>query len=188
MSEHLLHPIKPSLLDFDDGSCRDVNFAKPTWDGVRRLSNRLLSEYRIESAIDGQGESLCTSGSDGVLDWLRKSDSVRLILVRGPSPIRSLQVFIYREPDGSPFVELTFFPEDVVDSQTLECDFPTWVRELRDGLGATASYARYENASWAFGDTSAESGVFLVSGPIGPGPRSKTEATGESAIQHDDEG
>jgi len=37
----------------------------------------------------------------------------RLIFNAGVGLIRNLQVFICSEEDGSPFVELTFFPDDV---------------------------------------------------------------------------
>jgi hypothetical protein len=89
-----------------------------------------------------------------------------LFLKEGPGMLRNLQAFICCEDDGSPFVGLTFFPDDVRQTSFLRDEFITWAQMLRLRLGAQRYYARYENASWQFGDISAQSGVFLVSDDI----------------------
>jgi hypothetical protein len=81
-------------------------------------------------------------------------------------PLQNLQVFICSEEDGSPFVELTFFPDDVESGPFLRRDFIAWARQMQTHLGARRYYARYENASWRLGDTGPQSGVFLVSDDI----------------------
>lgn len=92
---------------------------------------------------------------------MSKVDS-RMILRDGDSPIRVLQVFVFLEEDGSPFVELTFFSEDVVRTRDIERDFIGWVEGLRITLKARRAFARYVGAGWVFGDTGQDSGVFLV--------------------------
>ena len=80
----------------------------------------------------------------------------------GSQFVRDLQIFLFREADGTPFVELTFFPEDVAKTGDVRTTFLQWLEALRDMLGAHRCYARYENASWTFGDVAQGSGVFLV--------------------------
>jgi len=89
-----------------------------------------------------------------------------LIFNAGVGLIRNLQVFICSEEDGSPFVELTFFPDDVVPGPFLRRNFIGWAQRMQTHLRARRYFARYENASWRFGDTGAQSGVFLVSDDI----------------------
>jgi hypothetical protein len=60
-------------------------------------------------------------------------------------------------------VELTFFPDDVIPGPFLRRNFIEWAQQMQTHLGARRYYTRYENASWQFGDTGAQSGVFLVS-------------------------
>jgi hypothetical protein len=74
------------------------------------------------------------------------------------------------EESEAPFVELTFFPEDVVRTPELGKDFVEWADGIRAQLRARRMFARYENASWALGDVRAGSGVFLVSEVVDPGP------------------
>ena len=84
----------------------------------------------------------------------------------GAGPITNLQAFVCSAEDGSPFVELTFFPEDVRQTPSLRSEFIAWADNLKSRLRARRYYARYENASWRFGDIGANSGVFLVSDDV----------------------
>jgi hypothetical protein len=80
----------------------------------------------------------------------------------GGKLVKNLQVFVGSEEDGSPFVELTFSPEDVEPTTVLREEFIAWAQQMREQLGARRYYARYGDASWQFGDTGPQSGVFLV--------------------------
>lgn len=156
-----LHDIATSLLDAD-GSCRDINFEAPTWEGVEDLMGSLVGSYKNASATDREGRTIATLPR-ALLEAARDSGSVHLILKEGDGPIKFLQVFVFSEEDGAPFVELTFFPADIERTPTLRDEFIEWAEAARARLGALRYYARYENASWEFGDTGANSGVFLVS-------------------------
>lgn len=153
--------IVTSLLD-KDGSCRDVNFEGPTWVGVENMLTSLESDFGAGSGTDLEGEPLLTPLQASALAAARRGYA-HLVLTEGIGILSNLQVLISRENDGSPFVELTFFPDDVRQTSSLRDEFVTWANTLQLRLGARRYYARYENASWHFGDISAESGVFLVS-------------------------
>jgi hypothetical protein len=154
--------IVTSLLD-RDGSCRDMNFEAPTWKGVENLLASLGSAYEEVSGTDNEGKDLRPPFGESAIAEARKGGYIHVLLHRGAGPIKNLQVFIGSEKDGSPFVELTFFPEDVEQTTSLRSDFIEWARQQQLLLEAKRYYARYENASWRFGDIGAQSGVFLVS-------------------------
>ena len=156
-----LHDIAASLINAD-GSCRDINFEAPTWEGVEDLMANLIGSYGNASATDGEGRTVATL-PNALLETARDIGSVHLILREGSGLIKFLQVFVFSEEDGAPFVELTFFPDDVERTPTLRGDFIEWANTMRARLGARRYYARYEDVSWQFGDTGANSGVFLVS-------------------------
>jgi hypothetical protein len=160
-----LSDIVTSLLD-RDGSCRDLNFEGPTWAGVRDLLVSLESAFGEISGTDQEGNVLPDPLGDSVMAVEENRGQVRLIFNAGVGLIRNLQVFICSEEDGSPFVELTFFPDDVEPSPFLRRNFIAWAQQMQMHLRARRYYARYENASWRFGDTGAQSGVFLVSDDI----------------------
>ena len=160
-----LSDIVTSLLD-RDGSCRDLNFEGPTWAGVKDLLDSLESAFGEVSGTDQEGKVLTAPFRDFVLAVAENRGYLHLIFNVGAGLIRNLQVFICSEEDGSPFVELTFFPDDVESGPFLRRDFIAWARQMQTHLGARRYYARYENASWRLGDTGPQSGVFLVSDDI----------------------
>lgn len=156
-----LHDIATSLLD-RDGSCRDVNFEHPVWCGVDDMIRRLRSTFKKIKVFDSGGNTINELAPGSVFS-AAKNGFVQLVLEEGSDLIANLQVFVALEDDGTPFVELTFFPEDVKATSNLKRDFITWADEIRRLLRADRYFARYENASWEFGDLGPTSGVFLVS-------------------------
>ena len=148
--------IREALLD-RDGSCRDVNFANPSWEGVGNLRDWVRSQY--------SGLEIATYFPTSVTEptWIpqQRGENSHILASQGKIFIRLLQVFISREEDDSPFVELTFFPQDVEDIPDLAarfCDLAdSWARLLQ----ATQYFVRYENASWQFGDCGDRSGVIF---------------------------
>jgi hypothetical protein len=157
-----LSGIEQSLLD-RDGSCRDINFEAPTWKGVEQLLDSVVSAFEEVSATDQEGKDLIPPFFENAIAEAKKGGYIHLSLHKGEGPIKNLQVFIGSEEDESPFVELTFFPEDVEQTSSLQSDFIAWAQHYQSLLEARRYYARYENASWHFGDIGKNSGVFLVS-------------------------
>lgn len=145
-----------------DGGCRDINYEAPTWKGVESLHAYLKASYQTVAGADSEGRPLDDLEPQVVIDAVQDSGAVHIIY-KGGDFINHLQLFIYREPEGIPFVELTFFPQDVQQHKDLRNQFIAWADQLQTRVGAKRYYARYENASWRFGDTNGNSGVFLVS-------------------------
>jgi hypothetical protein len=161
-----LHDIVTSLVKAD-GSCRDVNFEGPSWDGVTDLLRSLEASFQECSATDQEGRELTRPLAASVLRLARDGGFVYLIFGLGSGIIKRFQVFVSAEEDGSPFIEFSFYPNDVERTQELRRDFIEWADAMQRHLRARRYFARYENASWRFGDTSSTSGVFLVSDEIG---------------------
>ncbi|NSX53260.1 hypothetical protein [Parasulfitobacter algicola] len=158
-----LSEIETSILDDDDGSCRDVNFLQPTWDGVEEFIKRSEKLFREYSSADGEGNSLLEPYWKSVKASVQKTGYVHLSYANSFEIINNVQIFVCSEDDGSPFIELTFFPEDVAVVSNLETVFIGWVGAAKFTLQASEYFCRYENASWTIGDISPGSGVFLAS-------------------------
>jgi hypothetical protein len=154
--------IVTSLLDVD-GACRDVTFEGSSWNGVADLIRCLQASYPDCSASAQEVRALTGPLAASLSRAIRDKGCVLIEFRRGPGIIKRLQVFVSGEADGSPFVELTFFPEDVKPTQELRCDFIEWADTMQRHLRARCYYARYENASWQLGDISSTGGVFFVS-------------------------
>ncbi len=118
------------------------------------------------SGADHDGNILVPPFGESAVLAAKKCGYAHLIFSSVAGLITTLRVFIGSEEDGSPFIEITFFPEDVERTPSLRSDFIAWANQLQLWLEARRYYARYENASWEFGDIGADSGVFLVSGPV----------------------
>lgn len=162
-----LNDIQEALLD-EDGTLRDVNFDGSNWEGVSRLIGILLKSFNECTATDSEGREGFDLKLESSLEVAQDGGYLHLVFKNGSGFTSHLQVFITREDDGSPFVELTFSPNDVERTQNLATDFLEWANEMRKHLGARRYFARYENASWRIGDTSHGSGVFFVSDEIEP--------------------
>jgi hypothetical protein len=160
-----LHDIVTSLLD-KDGSCRDLNFEAPTWAGVEDLLGSLESRFGKASGTDQEERAIAAPFQKSVLAAAKDRGCIHLVFNEGVGLIKTLQMFVCSENDGSPFFELTFFPDDVEPTQSLRRDFIDWAHQMQARLCARRYYARYENASWRFGDTGAHSGVFLLSDDV----------------------
>jgi hypothetical protein len=143
-----------------------VNFEAPTWAGVKGLLGSLESSFREVSGTDPDGRAIGDPIPEGAVHAARNRGYAHLVFNKDAGFLKSLQVFVGSEDDGLPFVELTFFPDDVEPIRSLRSEFVAWAQQMQTRLGARQYYARYENASWRFGDTGAQSGVFLVGGDI----------------------
>ncbi len=101
--------LEDALLD-EDGSCRDVNFLKPTWDGVTQFVNRLEQAFGERIASDGEGNSLAEPHWKDIKAAVLKTGSVHMVYRNCTEILNNLQVYVGREDDKSPFIELTFSP------------------------------------------------------------------------------
>jgi hypothetical protein len=159
--DNILHDVRECLLD-QDGSCRDINFETPTWPGAFRLVGQLEAQF----ARVCLGTSTFTEFQDASTAMSRVQRDrghAQLLFREGNGLLAELQLFVSVEKDGTPFVEITFFPQDVIPVPSLSDAFITWVRDVRKALCSCCSFVRYENASWTFGDIGPNSGVFIVS-------------------------
>jgi len=149
-----------------DGSARDMNFEAPTWPGLWDALRELRAEFstaRIGLTSDDT-DSVRADDIESALQRVQvRGGAVQILLAGGHQLLSHLQLFVTDEAGASPFVELTFFPQDVLPRPGLEERFTTWLRGMQRTLGATRVYARYENASWRFGDVAFGSGVFFAS-------------------------
>ncbi|WP_421704936.1 hypothetical protein [Aliiroseovarius sp.] len=145
-----------------DGAARDMNFEAPRWEGIAALLEPLEEQLVEANSLDGDGAPIATPIWASIEAATKDADMVHLSYRPNVGPIRQLQVFVFREGDGSPFIELTFFPEDVTPVEHLETAFRDWAQRVTDTLKARRCFCRHENASWRFGDVGPGSGVFLV--------------------------
>jgi hypothetical protein len=157
-----LGDLATSLLD-RDGSCRDVSFEGGSWLGVDAVLRSLKESFRNASATDQEGDAILEPFPAALISVTQCGGHAHVILGEGSGLLRQLQIWVWCETDGSPFVEITFFPDDVRPGSNLKHEFLLWANDLQVRLGAQRYYVRYENASWAFGNTQQGSGVFLVS-------------------------
>jgi hypothetical protein len=146
-----------------DGSCRDLNFEGATWSGVTVLIRDLEASFRICSATADDGTKISQPLEATVLQTAFSGELVHLVFEDGAGFAGIVQVYISPAEDGLPFVELSFFPEDIKSSGAVRREFVEWVNKLQSQLGARRWFARYENASWKMGDTGPTSGVFAFS-------------------------
>jgi hypothetical protein len=155
------HDIVTSVLDAD-GSCRDINFDCPTWAGLEQALKCLFESFGDITVRTDDGAEAEKSRPSHLVKSIRGGTPLHVLLSRGRGLFRNMQIFASKEENGSPFVELTFFSDDVEQSSTLRGDFIKWVETIRDLMAASRAYARFENASWKQGDVGPSSGVFLV--------------------------
>lgn len=149
------------MIKDEDGSCRDINFDLPTWEGIKNLLKRFMEDY---------SKCLCHYFHGNIsekeyninelleLEW-EKGDSAKLYLSEGKKELSQLQVFIYLEENMEPFIELTFFPRDVKFSEDKVNLFLDNISDIKEILNAKKFFLRYENASWDYGDVSKNAGI-----------------------------
>jgi hypothetical protein len=118
------------------------------------------------AGTDLDGSSVADPLSVSVLAQAQNGGYVHLACQGGRGPVKSLQAFVSIDKDRFPFVELSFFPDDLERTAELRRAFFAWLESMKALLGARRYYVRYEHASWKCGDTGVGSGVFLVSDDV----------------------
>ncbi len=144
-----------------DGSARDLNFVRPSWQGIATWFDHLSEDFGQIVGFQTDGQAFACTGLSDLHSRLENQNSVQLFCSEGMGLLSQLQVFLLAEPDKTPFIEVTFFPEDIRASTDLEPAFTSWARSLTQLFGASAYFCRLENASWTFGDVGPNSGVIL---------------------------
>jgi hypothetical protein len=160
-----LKAVEAALQDWD-GSTRDLNFDSATWEGVSGLVRDFNPEFasaRVGCSSADTTELQIDDVDEALRGVQRNGGSAQILLDGGTGFVRHLQIFVSASTASSPNVELTFFPPDVRQVPNVGACFVEWACRARAILGASAVYARYENASWVLGDVAPESGVFFYS-------------------------
>lgn len=159
-----LEKYKAEILCHEDGSSRDINFDHFEWDGALAVIGSLLREASSSSATDGKGDELDPRKitADEICTRARDHSFCRVVLCDVSELFRCLQIFVCEDnADRSAFVELTFFPEDVLPSFSVR-RLVTLLSHLAFMGKANDFFVRYENASWKFGSTGMGSGVIFT--------------------------
>ncbi|MEC9343195.1 MAG: hypothetical protein VYD64_05040 [Pseudomonadota bacterium] len=145
-----------------DGACRDINFLHPTWSGVRSFVRHMETAFRQRRSCDDNGTELTEPHWRNFPAAVQNAGTVLLVYSASLEVLTNIQIFIVSEDNGEPFVELTFFPDNVARSDDVGREFVEWVKHAGTMLEARRLFCRYENAAWEMGDTSEDSGVFFV--------------------------
>ncbi len=134
-------------LSEDDGSCRDINFAAPDPARLLDMLEDLQSQFGEVYGHTWEGDEFSHVGPDGAYGYFQSTGDVELELREGRGLISNLQVYLFREKDGSLFIELTFFPEALQGEKPAERLIALAAR-WKSILRAEKVFCRYENASW----------------------------------------
>lgn len=148
-----------------DGSCRDINFEGVNSSGLRAYIDKITQSYStvICQVWERNQESTKIPVAELHTHLMKHGLSVHIHAEDSEKLLQQLELFIDIEDDNQPFLEVTFFPQDVnVASADIE-SFLHLLEEWLITLQATKFYVRYENASWDFGDISRYSGVIFTS-------------------------
>lgn len=149
--------IEKALLE-PDGSANDITFTPVILSKVERFLAEVSAEFRVDNAFNGDngvdvtdllaarrfGEVL---GGDSGTFYSYWSSSSHVI--------SSLQVFVsWPENEKDAFIELTFFPQDLVSGRFELTKFAAIVEQWCQVLDASDFFVRCENASWPQFDAS----------------------------------
>ncbi|MDY6970665.1 MAG: hypothetical protein SVR08_18725 [Spirochaetota bacterium] len=153
------------MITDNDGSCRDINFTGVKWMSVEAFINKLFDSYSsVKIQLTHSGKETTEVEFRDFIDDIKKNDTSANIYAEDTNnTIQQLQMYIFTDSNGQPFIELTFFPQDLNLSAERIDEFLSLIEEWKDILEATKFFVRYENMSWKLGDTSKYSGVIYTS-------------------------
>jgi hypothetical protein len=150
--------ITHDLLDCD-GSCRDINFGERINKvGSIDIVNFLASEWTLKQAMSGDGEELALEELPKFFN--RALGTVSTVWHGSKNPNHLQAFFNWSVPDEI-FCEVTFFPEDLNETQFVLEDFLVFVSKLVGASGTSEYYIRYEDASWRHGNGKTNDGVIF---------------------------
>ena len=158
-----IEELRDEILNFDDGSCRDINFDRIECDGVVAIIESLLNNSSTATGSDGWGDPLDTLeiNATDICSRAQKKSFCHLCLSDVADLFRELQIFVCYEDSGMPFIELTFFPVDLLPIFTPQKLFNELIRLATLGHAGNF-FLRYENVSWQFGTSGPGTGVIVT--------------------------
>ena len=151
--------IEEQLLDVD-GSCRDVNFPDVDHSQAIELVKYIQSFSVLDNAIDPEGHQLSVEEVEKSLSF--SSSETIVSYWRCEGLVSQVQLFFSWSNPSGVYVELTFFPNDIVHDLFSLREFLDWLKPILIALETNEYYVRYENVSWEYGDVSRTSGVIFT--------------------------
>ena len=148
------------MLDFDAGSARDINFEGMTWPDFLIVLQRALEFITDGAAYKGNGGEIPLD-AQVVFDSVRTATNVQIHGVSNSAPFRRFQLFACVDNEA-PFIELTFFPNDLADRDDPLSAVVGFINHLCLDTSVSNYFVRYENGGWNFGDTAFGSGVIFT--------------------------
>jgi hypothetical protein len=151
--------VENCILD-EDGSCRDITMDDVDVQAAREIVSLILKTYTLTRSINREGEELPCGASIAQIgkEFLKGENTLLLYLESGTDIISHLLVSLGWQSPQAVSWELTFFPEDVRRPFSLKL-FKEFLGPILEIALPEVYFVRYENASWAYGDTSKEGGV-----------------------------
>jgi hypothetical protein len=141
----------------------DVNFERPTWEALQGFLNTLIDSFREYTALNEDGEEVSLTNPQTIVFLKPGPHYVHVVFEGGTGVMKRLQLYMGAEEDGALFVELTFWPENLGETQALRTWFLEWGSRLCTALGARRWFARESSVGWEMGDTRVRSGLFFAS-------------------------
>ena len=141
-----------------DGSARDITFTPVSLSGAERFLAEISADFCVDNAFNGDGVDVTAALASRSFSEVLSGDSGTLYSYWNSSRgmFASLQVFLcWPETESDVFVELTFFPQDVIPAEFELTKFAALTEHWCQILGAEDFFVRWENASWRQFDSSA---------------------------------
>jgi len=147
------------LLD-NDGSCRDINFAPLALTDCSTIVHRL---FALASGFSGHASNGDTLSFDpaAFIESAATIPSAHGVLNDVGGIFTQLQCFAGADHESA-FLELTFFPKELVCSDDSLVTLVRFLNSLCLDTDISEYFVRYENASWEFGKTGNGTGVIFT--------------------------
>jgi len=158
--------ITEALFEDLDGAARDITFTPVSRKSVARFFEALAAAFTLKHAFNSEGEDVTQRIAAGELAEHSSTEngSVHTSWISDSHVISALQAFVcWPEAGDRLFLELTFFPEDLVAERFDLEDFINEIERWAEILGASDYFVRYENASWKEGDPDAPDVIYARS-------------------------
>ena len=128
-----------------DGSFRDVHFLRSSWKGINQILTELTKLYK---SVEWQNNDTGERQSDAIPHVTAIHNEGHWIFNDDTALLSHLQLFIWKEEDGSPDVELCFDPRDLKNTPTAGEDIQTFIKLTKEWLEASDCYLCYEGGNW----------------------------------------
>ncbi|MEQ1842466.1 MAG: hypothetical protein ABL994_18860 [Verrucomicrobiales bacterium] len=151
--------IENCILD-KDGSCRDITMDDVDVQAAREIVSFLLRSYTLTHSINREGDELAHGATIVSIEkeFAKAENTLFIYLESSADLISRLLVTLHWLNLQEVSCELTFFPEDVRRPFSLSL-FKEFLEPILEIAQPDGYFVRYENASWAYGDTSKEGGM-----------------------------